>query len=681
MSRQGVCCVLAWAQIVCVDMSLLPTSSPPLFPHEADVSRAGFKWPVSIWLIQARRVASIQDASAFTSPTPPRLPSPQPPGPPHRLICKAHYPWWFRVPLQPAKSGEPPIPPPSLQMASAGGEPPTTPSGVQQPAYLCPRSSHRPYQHHSAVARSGAQCSAVVQQANLEPVKLHFVLYPLPMYRSTSNDEGYPSILAHPVSTMGTPIIFTPWNTIWYLCLRRSKLGLNNPATVGEHYYLFAPKDGPVFGPPEGISIARPHRCFSLRFLDPLDPETPTRYFDDCEIEISTSSTPALPAALTPPRREVRAVRRPSKLEGDAALDSDEEASHLEQAIGHSMLQQPSSDTVAGPSRRPLSCRTRQRIHSPIDLTRGESPSNEVPRPTFRTVTGWRVSIERGLGSHTSTIRAPMVALGIPAILAHILSFFGGEPYTPATPEQSVEISPPGPFGLLGTSESWSMAGSVGPGVCKNTMTELMNLVFSDKVWKRVGTTFDLDLLPSGVIPDAARLQRLKAYGYTIMLHIVLCQSLPVSISTVFAYALLQPDGDEEVLKDMMFIRASAPERAQILQKWPTTPEEFAQLNRDPILRSLTADFFDKQPEEFADLSLEMLQGFGENFHRQVLFGSPTRFRSSSEIGALREGINRRIGDSSSMTLAELFPELQGITKVPHSKDGVWTSRIARGAH
>lgn len=138
-------------------------------------------------------------------------------------------------------------------------------------------------------------------------------------------------------------------------------------------------------------------------------------------------------------------------------------------------------------------------------------------------------------------------------------------------------------------------AGSVGQGVRKNAMTELVNLVFSDKtVWKQMGRTYVLDLLPAGVQPDAARIQRLRAYGYACMLHIILCESLPVPMSTVFAYALLQPDGNDEVLKDMMFIRASAPDKAQILQQWPTKPKEFEERKMDPTVRSLAAEYFNK---------------------------------------------------------------------------------------
>ncbi|KAJ6565694.1 hypothetical protein B0H10DRAFT_1076486 [Mycena sp. CBHHK59/15] len=126
-------------------------------------------------------------------------------------------------------------------------------------------------------------------------------------------------------------------------------------------------------------------------------------------------------------------------------------------------------------------------------------------------------------------------------------------------------------------------------------MTELLNLVFSDRtVWKQMGRTCVLDLLPAGVLPDAGRLQRLRAYGYACMLHIILCDSLPAPMSTVFAYALLHPDGDCEVLNDMKFIRASAPDLMKLLQQWPTMPREFEERKLDPTVRVLAADYFSK---------------------------------------------------------------------------------------
>ncbi|KAJ6534712.1 hypothetical protein B0H10DRAFT_2449306 [Mycena sp. CBHHK59/15] len=70
--------------------------------------------------------------------------------------------------------------------------------------------------------------------------------------------------------------------------------------------------------------------------------------------------------------------------------------------------------------------------HSPSTLehTRAhrfdKKPISIVTRRTFRTVNSWKISVDRLLAPHTSYIRAPTVALAIPALLMHIISFFAG---------------------------------------------------------------------------------------------------------------------------------------------------------------------------------------------------------------------------------------------------------------
>ncbi|KAJ6534713.1 hypothetical protein B0H10DRAFT_1972366 [Mycena sp. CBHHK59/15] len=126
-------------------------------------------------------------------------------------------------------------------------------------------------------------------------------------------------------------------------------------------------------------------------------------------------------------------------------------------------------------------------------------------------------------------------------------------------------------------------------------------------------------------------------------------------MSTVFAYALLHPDGDCEVLNDMKFIRASAPDLMKLLQQWPTMPRECEERKLDPTVRVLAADYFSKTPETLAELSPDTLKGYQHHLYRQILFGSYVIFSTSPEVNALREGLNGRISETSSTTLAESF--------------------------
>lgn len=84
-----------------------------------------------------------------------------------------------------------------------------------------------------------------------------------------------------------------------------------------------APKDGPILGPPLGVSMSQPHRCFALRFLDFLDPfynaEQPICCYDDCDpLLLDTASE--LPAASVP-RGAAGPARRHQLGAQDAAID------------------------------------------------------------------------------------------------------------------------------------------------------------------------------------------------------------------------------------------------------------------------------------------------------------------------------------------------------------------------
>lgn len=135
----------------------------------------------------------------------------------------------------------------------------------------------------------------------------------------------------------------------------------------------------------------------------------------------------------------------------------------------------------------------------------------------------------------------------------------------------------------------------MGLGVFKNTMTELMNLIFSDNsAWTRVDGGHVVDIPPVGITQDPLRLRLLKTYGYACMLYIALQHSLPIPLSPVFSYALLKTDGDASILEDMPFIRQVAPGAATLLDLWPSSPQGFIDLKDDQTLKAMTVEYFNK---------------------------------------------------------------------------------------
>ena len=148
---------------------------------------------------------------------------------------------------------------------------------------------------------------------------------------------------------------------------------------------------------------------------------------------------------------------------------------------------------------------------------------------------------------------------------------------------------------LESISQLVSSGGSSGGGVFRNTMTALMDSVFADQtIWKAVDSGHVIDVTPAGIISDPTRLRRLRAYGYACMLYILREHSLPVPMSTVFAYALLLPNGDVSVLDDADYLRAAAPGEARLLNEWPSDATAFIERKDDPILRELTLEYFNK---------------------------------------------------------------------------------------
>ncbi|KAJ7620044.1 hypothetical protein B0H17DRAFT_1219629 [Mycena rosella] len=267
----------------------------------------------------------------------------------------------------------------------------------------------------------------------------------------------------------------------------------------------------------------------------------------------------------------------------------------------------------------------------------------QVIVPVYRSITEWGDDLHTYFHGATCCMQAPTTVLPIEALLIHIASFFGGDTYQLGCLEDNVIINSLGWFGLVPGTGAWTVGESFSHGIVKNTLTELMHYVFADTtVWKKIGNVYVIDLVPTSTEPDLEHMRRLKTYGYACMLHVVIHKSLPISLSTLFAYAILQANGDIETLKDTRFLRAAAPAKFDLLQTWPTKP-------------ALTLQYFDKTPEMLAALSPEMLKGYTTDFHRWILYGSSTPFPLSNNIRAFETGFNAQLTEASPMTLAKSF--------------------------
>ncbi|KAJ7114568.1 hypothetical protein C8R43DRAFT_961339 [Mycena crocata] len=497
-----------------------------------------------------------------------------------------------------------------------------------------------------------------------------------------------------------------PWHAFTEAGLKKALMGLKNFIVPGE-YYLMAPKSGPLLGTP--FRMSGEHACLPLRVLLPLTADyifqpTPIECVAGCPAEDFDS----------PPRAPRPAQRAQGVfIEEVAAVNSDEEEDFMAQAIRRSIADAPhptgpaasssslfadaaqsqvapalaasSSAAARGESsRRPLPplplVRRRSTEASPpppphrrrlnpvaIDLTR--SPSPEVSQPTFRTVTSWSNCVDSHLSRETCYVSASTTEVAVTALLAHFKSFFGGPPYVSSSPSEAFTIRPATRFGLLAKDTMWSIGEASGPGPGKNTMTELMNLVFSDRtVWKKIGNVHVIDTL-IGITPDADRERQLKAYGFACMIYMIQEECIPAPMSTLFTYSILEPDGDNKVLTDRDFLRAVAPTEFELLAKWPSDRADcLAKINNveeAPTLRALTLEYFNKSPEMLAALSPEMFMAVTHSFYRQVLFSSPIPFASSADIQAFRVGFDSPLSSSLPLTLGQSFGASRK-TLIPH---------------
>ncbi|KAF7348819.1 hypothetical protein MVEN_01401900 [Mycena venus] len=453
---------------------------------------------------------------------------------------------------------------------------------------------------------------------------------------------------------------------------------LMNPLFLLTHAHnASAPKYGPVEGPIPDRLPKLPHMCFALHLQHALG-ELDSAFlecFPACPSGNVTANN-ALPVVSLPRSQLPASAPGSQSLLIDSAIDSDQEEEQLQQAIALSMnTDLPSSTPVAGPSHRPLpqppvpairprsasdssppASRTRRRLN-PRTTTR--SPSPEILHYSYRTVLAWGDAVRRQLSTALFRVTAPTTDDAVHALLIHFGSFFGGPPYEVAEDAvDAVTIEPSGEFAPLALTTSWKCGESLGPGVGRTIISELVNEVFSDKtMWKALGSTgtYVINTSPPGIQPEAECLRRLKIYGYVCRLYVISQRALPPPISILFAYALLTRNGDADVIHDTSVGRMYAPVQMQVLDIWPALVSDLEEKKNDNNLKELALQYFDKMPQEIASVSQETFNAYTTNLRRQVLFGCRDPFSQSPEISAFRETFNGRINADSELTLGESF--------------------------
>lgn len=124
-------------------------------------------------------------------------------------------------------------------------------------------------------------------------------------------------------------------------------------------------------------------------------------------------------------------------------------------------------------------------------------------------------------------------------------------------------------------------------------MNELMNAVFNNsQIWKNMGDSYVINVSPAGIMPDAGRLRLLRAHGYACRLYVVLQGALPPPISVLFAFSLLTPGHDNDVISNSATIRMLAPHQVPLLRRWPDLRSDFLAKEKDPELMELVNNHF-----------------------------------------------------------------------------------------
>lgn len=73
----------------------------------------------------------------------------------------------------------------------------------------------------------------------------------------------------------------------------------------------------------------------------------------------------------------------------------------------------------------------------------------------YRTIRAWYLALDAKLSTIPFAITAPTTEAAVNALLQHIESFFGGEPYEADSGVDSVVIEPLGEYGPLTVDRSW----------------------------------------------------------------------------------------------------------------------------------------------------------------------------------------------------------------------------------
>ncbi|KAJ7882432.1 hypothetical protein B0H14DRAFT_2565413 [Mycena olivaceomarginata] len=463
-----------------------------------------------------------------------------------------------------------------------------------------------------------------------------------------------------------------------WACKTKSLPDPVNPAGV---IYFIGLKHGPLQGPLPAGRI--PHACFPLRVQYALECKALILSDPIHCLDICPSSRSLAPETRTlAPARAAGAPELPLFDAGhdsdeepiqslplfDAAHDSDEEATQIRRALALSLADNalPASPeagpsnvpmpALLGPRARPASLHVhtpsppsiRRRLNTAIDLTLSPSPpppsrllltarqSTWTPSPspapailpTYTNVRAWSQALKPKLATGLSVVTAPTVEAAVTAFLQTFESFYGGDPYVAPKPVDTVSIDPPGEFGLLAKDRSWKSGTAIGHGVGEAIMNELMNAVFNNsQIWKNMGDSYVINVSPAGIMPDAGQLRLLRAHGYACRLYVVLQGALPPPISVLFAFSLLTPGHDNDVISNSATIRMLAPHQVPLLRRWPDLPSDFLAKEKDPELMELV------------------------NNHFNLL----TPFSDSSEISAFSEGFNGPISPDSDAKLSDTF--------------------------
>ncbi|KAF8161910.1 hypothetical protein K438DRAFT_1776196 [Mycena galopus ATCC 62051] len=274
------------------------------------------------------------------------------------------------------------------------------------------------------------------------------------------------------------------------------------------------------------------------------------------------------------------------------------------------------------------------------------SPS-PTQRISYQDVESWGNGLKLLLDPTPFTVRGPTTEAIVVALPNYIKSVFGSEPYQPdADSVDFVELLVEDEFSLLGKSGYWNSGDSVGVGVCRTILSGLMALVCSDQaIWKQLGDANTLELAPAGIPPDPNRMKLIKAHGFACRLcapHSLIHSSW-VQMPTKNSYMT-----DRLYTFWRLYIKS-------LLETWPASQADFVTKQNDPVLSSITNDYYAQMPSFFNTLSPDVFLHYKNHFYRQLLFGFGAQFATAPEITAFAQGFNGCITSTSDLKLGQTF--------------------------